>query len=51
MMSFRVAANVLRLGEGCLADAQFSHKTFWQLLPNRCYLLGGLSVGIKKGTK
>jgi hypothetical protein len=23
----------------------------WQLLPNRCYLLGGLSVGFKKGTK
>jgi len=41
----------LRLGEGCLTDAQFSHKTFWQLLPNRCYLLGGLSVGTLKETK
>jgi hypothetical protein len=37
--------NGLRLGEGCLTDAQFSHKFQWQLLPNRCYLLGGLSVG------
>ena len=40
-----VAHFVLRLGEGCLTDAQFSHKFQWQLLPNRCYLLGGLSVG------
>jgi len=40
-----IAGNVLRLGEGCLTDAQISHKTLWQLLPNRCYLLGGLSVG------
>jgi hypothetical protein len=40
-----VSANVWRLGEGCLTDAQFSHKFQWQLLPNRCYLLGGLSAG------
>ena len=40
----KVAYNVLRLGEGCLTDAKFSHKTFWQLLPNRCYVLGGLSA-------
>jgi len=46
-LSFSLAHNVQRLGEGCLTDAQFSHKTFWQLLPNRCYLLGGLSVGTK----
>jgi hypothetical protein len=36
--------NVWWLGEGCLTDAQFSHKFQWQLLPNRCYLLGGLSA-------
>jgi hypothetical protein len=40
-----ITANVLWLGEVCLRDAQFSHKFQWQLLPNRCYLLGGLSVG------
>jgi hypothetical protein len=34
-----MAHNVLRLGEGCQTDAQFSHKNQWQLLPNRCYLL------------
>jgi hypothetical protein len=28
------------LGEGCLTDAQ----CFWQLLPNRCYVMGGLSA-------
>jgi len=39
-----IAYNVLRLGEGCLTDVQFSHKTLWQLLPNRCYVLGGLSA-------
>jgi hypothetical protein len=43
-MLLRVAVNVLWLGEGCLTDAQYSHKTFWQLLPNRCYVLGGLSA-------
>ena len=42
-----MAHDVLRLGEGCLTNAQFSHKFQWQLLPNRCYLLGGLSVGTK----
>jgi hypothetical protein len=26
--------NVLRIGEGCLTDAQFSHKTKRHLLPN-----------------
>jgi hypothetical protein len=31
--------NVIGLGEGCLTDAQYSHKTFWQLLPNPCYAL------------
>jgi hypothetical protein len=41
----KLAVNDLRLGEGCLTDAQFSHEFQWQLLPNRCYLLGGLSVG------
>jgi hypothetical protein len=44
MGRFKIAYNVLRLGEGCLTDAKFSHKTFWQLLPNRCYVLGGLSA-------
>jgi hypothetical protein len=34
-----LAYNVLRLGEGCLTDAQISHKFQWQLLPNRCYKL------------
>jgi len=44
-VSVGITANVLGLGEGCITDARFSHKTFWQLLPNRCYLLGGLSAG------
>jgi hypothetical protein len=39
-----LAANVLRLGEGCLTDAKFLYKFQWQLLPNRCYVLGGLSA-------
>jgi hypothetical protein len=39
-----LAYNGLRLGEGCLTDVIFSRKTFWQLLPNRCYVLGGLSA-------
>jgi hypothetical protein len=43
-MSQFFSYNVLRLGEGCLTDAQFSHKFQWQLLPNRCYVLGGLSA-------
>lgn len=34
----RLQINGLRLGEGCLTDAQFSHKFQWQLLPNRCYV-------------
>ena len=42
--AIRIATNVMRLGEGCLTDAQFSHKFQWQLLPNRCYVLGGLSA-------
>jgi hypothetical protein len=50
-INFKLATNVLWLGEGCLTDAQFSHKFKWQLLPNRCYLLGGLSVGTKKKIK
>ena len=33
--------NGLRLGEGCLTYAQFSHETLWQLLPNRCYMQCG----------
>ncbi len=44
MSVFKMAGNGSRLGEGCLTDAQISHKTFWQLLPNRCYVLGGLSA-------
>jgi len=40
-----MAHNGMRLGEGCPKDDKISHKTLWQLLPNRCYLLGGLSVG------
>jgi hypothetical protein len=39
-----MTANGLQIGEGCLTDAQFSHKFQWQLLPNRCYVLGGLSA-------
>jgi hypothetical protein len=34
--------NVLQISEGCITDAKISHKLKWQLLPNRCYLLGGL---------
>jgi hypothetical protein len=34
----------LRLGEGCKTQLKFSLQTKWQLLPNRCYLLGGLSA-------
>jgi hypothetical protein len=34
--------------QGKLSEKQwklkYSHKTFWQLLPNRCYVLGGLSA-------
>ena len=40
----KIAPNVRRLGEGCLTNAQFSQQTQWQLLPNRCYVLGGLSA-------
>ena len=44
VVSFRIATNVLRLGEGCLTDDQNSQQFQWQLLPKRCYLLGGLSA-------
>jgi len=44
-MNVAIATNVWWLGEGCLTDVQISHKFQWQILPNRCYLLGGLSVG------
>jgi hypothetical protein len=40
----QISANGLWLGEGCQTYARISHKTFWQLLPNRCYVLGGLSA-------
>jgi hypothetical protein len=39
---------VLRLGEGCQIKSSIFAQCFWQLLPNRCYLLGGLSVGTLK---
>ena len=39
-----IAYNVWGLGEGCLTDTRFSQKFQWQLLPNRCYVLGGLSA-------
>jgi hypothetical protein len=36
--------NVLRLGEGCLTESSKFAEYLWQLLPNRCYVLGGLSA-------
>jgi len=50
-VSAGITANVLRLGEGCLTERSIFAQTFWQLLPNRCYLLGGLSVGNLKTIK
>jgi hypothetical protein len=32
------------LGEGCLTESSKFAQCFWQLLPNRCYVLGGLSA-------
>jgi hypothetical protein len=32
------------LAKAAKRKVQFSHKTLWQLLPNRCYVLGGLSA-------
>jgi len=42
--SLSIGHNVLRLGEGCLTESSKFAQCFWQLLPNRCYVLGGLSV-------
>jgi hypothetical protein len=39
-----MTANVRRLGEGCLTESSNFAQCFWQLLPNRCYVLGGLSA-------
>ena len=36
--------NGLRLGEGCLTGISKFEECLWQLLPNRCYVLGGLSA-------
>jgi hypothetical protein len=41
---FEVADNVWRLGEGCLTESSKFAQCLWQLLPNRCYALGGLSA-------
>jgi hypothetical protein len=39
-----IADNGLRLGEGCLTESSKFAQCLWQLLPNRCYVLGGLSA-------
>jgi hypothetical protein len=39
-----ITYNVLRLGEGCLTESSKFAECLWQLLPNRCYVLGGLSA-------
>jgi hypothetical protein len=36
--------NGRRLGEGCLTEISKFAECLWQLLPNRCYVLGGLSA-------
>jgi hypothetical protein len=36
--------NDWRLGEGCLTEISKFAECLWQLLPNRCYVLGGLSA-------
>jgi hypothetical protein len=38
------AYNVWRLGEGCLTESSKFAECLWQLLPNLCYVLGGLSA-------
>jgi len=39
-----LAHNVWWLGEGCLTKSSKFAECLWQLLPSRCYVLGGLSA-------
>jgi len=39
-----IITNVWWLGEGCLTESSNFAECLWQLLPNRCYVLGGLSA-------
>ena len=32
------------LAKAAYRKLEYSHQIFWQLLPNRCYVLGGLSA-------
>jgi len=41
-LSADIVDNVLRFGEGCLTESLKFVECLWQLLPNRCYVLGGL---------
>jgi hypothetical protein len=39
-----MTANISGVGEGCLTESSKFAECLWQLLPNHCYLLGGLSA-------